>query len=69
MRKTLTDARHAFERTALIARNEELQALLTDTLDLCHRNHLVHEVLRRDASTLRRKAKKLSAKTQTVSPA
>ena len=60
MRKRLTDAEYVIERTqALIARNEELLALLTDTLDLCHRNHLVHEVLRRDASTLRRKAKKL----------
>jgi len=63
VRKTLADARHAIERSqALIARNEELRAVLAETLDLCYQNHVVHESLRQNGINARHQAKKLAKK-------
>jgi len=63
VRKTIADARQALEKSqALIAWAEQLRDTLAETLDLCHRNHVAHEALRQDGSSLRQKAKNLTKK-------
>lgn len=63
VRKTIADARQAVEKSqALISWAEQLRDTLAETLDLCRRNHLEHEALRQDGSSLRQKAKNLTQK-------
>ena len=63
MRKTFADPRQAVEKSqALIAWAEQLRDTFAETLDLCHRNHVAHEALRQDGSSLRQKAKDLTKK-------